>query len=281
MSFYRIKSYAKINLALNITGKSLSLHKIESIIAFLSLHDDIFIKKIKSNKHKISFYGKFSSKIGKKNTVSKLLKVLEQKKLLNDNKFQIKIRKRIPLRAGLGGGSMNAANILGYFSKKGIIKAKKKELIEISRLVGSDVILGLNSKNSIINSKGEIKSFDNCKKLYTLVVKPDFGCSTKEIYSKVKKFNVSKFNRPSKKMFEVNYLKKMTNNLEQIVLIKYPKIKSLKFYIENILNPIFVRMTGSGSAIVAYFQSKKRCENAKKKFTKRYKNYWCMTSKTI
>jgi len=40
-------------------------------------------------------------------------------------------------------------------------------------------------------------------------------------------------------------------------------------------------MTGSGSAIVAYFQSKERCENAKKKFNKRYKNYWCITSKTI
>ena len=40
-------------------------------------------------------------------------------------------------------------------------------------------------------------------------------------------------------------------------------------------------MTGSGSALVAYYQSKKRCENAKKKFNKKYKNYWCIASKTI
>ena len=40
-------------------------------------------------------------------------------------------------------------------------------------------------------------------------------------------------------------------------------------------------MTGSGSAMVAYFQSKERCDNAKKQFNKKYKNYWCIASKTI
>ena len=72
MMFNKIKSFAKINLALNVTGKTLLNHKIESIIAFASLHDVIFIKKIKSNSHVISFNGKFSKNIGDKNTVSKL-----------------------------------------------------------------------------------------------------------------------------------------------------------------------------------------------------------------
>ena len=81
MIFNKIRSYAKINLALNITGKTSSLHKIESLIAFSSLHDEILIKKIKSNKHSISFFGKFSNKIGKNNTVSELFEILEKKKL--------------------------------------------------------------------------------------------------------------------------------------------------------------------------------------------------------
>ena len=67
-----LKSYAKINLALNVTGKKNSMHKIESIISFVDLHDLIYIKKIKSNNHKISFYGKFSKNIKKENTVHKL-----------------------------------------------------------------------------------------------------------------------------------------------------------------------------------------------------------------
>ena len=48
------------------------------------------------------------------------------------------------------------------------------------------MILGLNSTNSILYSNNKIKCFTNCKKFYTLIVKPGFGCSTKEIYSKVK-----------------------------------------------------------------------------------------------
>ena len=49
----KIKSYAKLNLALNIVGKTSYMHKIESIVTFASLHDEIFIKKIKSKSHNI------------------------------------------------------------------------------------------------------------------------------------------------------------------------------------------------------------------------------------
>ena len=168
----KIKSYAKLNLALNITGKNSSLHKIESIVAFASLHDEIFISKIKSKSHNISFNGKFSRNISKNNTVSKLLEILEKKKLLDNKKFKIKINKKIPIKAGLGGGSMNAATILNYFVKKKIIKINKKELLKISKLIGSDVILGFNSTNSILKTNNKIKYFYNCRKFYTLIVKP-------------------------------------------------------------------------------------------------------------
>tara|TARA_B100000900_G_scaffold415336_1_gene444859 strand:- start:1 stop:846 length:846 start_codon:yes stop_codon:yes gene_type:complete len=277
----KIKSYAKLNLALNITGKTNSLHKIESIVAFNSLHDEILIKKIKSKSHNIIFTGKFSKNISRKNTVSKLLEILEKKELLKNFKFEIKINKQIPNKAGLGGGSMNAANILKYFVIKKIIKIDKKELLKISKLIGSDVILGLNSKNSILNSKNKIIHLHNTRKFYTLIVKPSFGCSTKEIFSKVSKFDKPKLNHPSKKMFEISFLKKMSNSLEPIVFAKYTKLKKMKLFLESLSKPIFVRMTGSGSALVAYFLSKQRCNNAKKIFTKKYKNYWCIASKTI
>ena len=281
MKFSKIRSYAKINLVLNITGKSSSLHKIESIIAFVDLHDVILIKRTKSNKHNISFNGKFSRNISKKNTISNLLNILEKKNLLDNKKFQIKINKQIPIKAGLGGGSMNAANILKYFIKKKIIKINKRKIFEISKLVGSDVIFGLKSTNSILTSSNQVKYFKKCKKFYTLIVKPNFGCSTKEIYSRVREFDKSKIKEPSKKMFDLNYLKKMDNSLEKVALLKYPKLKSIKLFLESLSNPAFVRMTGSGSALVAYFQSKERCLNAKKMFNKKYKNYWCIASKTI
>ena len=277
----KIKSYAKINLALNVTGKTFKLHKIESIIAFISLYDDILIKEINSNKHKISFTGKFSNNIGKNNSVSKLLEVLEKKKLLLNKKFKIKIEKHIPLKSGLGGGSMNAANILKYLINKRIVIIPKKEIRKICDSVGSDVILGLNLKNSILTSKNQIKYFTKCKKLHTLIVKPNFGCSTKEIFSKIKKFNKPKLNNPSRRMFEFEFLKKMDNFLEPIAFLRYKKLKSIKLYLENLSKPVFVRMTGSGSALVAYYESKESCKSAAKLFNKKYKNYWCIASKTI
>ena len=53
MKIHEVKSFAKINLALHVTGKLTNLHKIESVVNFIELHDKIFIKKINSNKHNI------------------------------------------------------------------------------------------------------------------------------------------------------------------------------------------------------------------------------------
>ena len=96
-----------------------------------------------------------------------------------------------------------------------------------------------------------------------------------------KKFDKAKFGKGAKKMFDINFLKDMKNSLETIAFLKYPRLKNMKLYLENSLNPVFVRMTGSGSALVAYFQTKKRCERAKKRFIQKYKNIWCIASKTI
>lgn len=281
MLFKKIKSFAKINLALNVLEKTSNLHTIESLIAFIDLNDLIFIKKIKSNKHQIKFYGKFSKGINKKNTISDLLNILDNKKILKDQKFSIRIKKNIPQKAGLGGGSMNAATILKYFMDKRIIKITKKQLIEITKLIGSDVILGINKSNTILTSKNLLKRYKNYEKIFILLVKPNFGCTTKDIYSGVKKFTKSQFNKPQKKMFDINYLKNLNNDLENIAFKKYPKLKLIKLFIIEKCNPIFVRMTGSGSTMVAYFTTKKACEKARIIFTKKFKNYWCISSKTI
>ena len=281
MSFIEVKSFAKINLALNVTGKLKLLHKIESIVSFITLHDLIFIKKIKGIDHQISFYGNFSKNIDSNNTIVKLFKILDDKKLLKDRKFQIRIKKNIPQKAGLGGGSMNASSVLNFLIKKRIVKISQKQIQNISSLIGSDVILGVNHSSAILKSNNVIKKFSNCPKFYTLLVRPNFGCSTKEIYSKLKKITKSKFTNPKKTMFNTEFLLRQENALESVAFSRYPKLKKIKSFLENLKNPLFVRMTGSGSVIIAYYQSKKDCELAKVQFKRKYKNYWCNTSKTI
>ena len=278
---FKIKSYAKINLALNVTGKKRKLHKIESIISFIDLYDLINLKKINKKNHQVIFKGKFSKNIGKINTVTNLLKLLDKKNLLNNQKFEIKIIKNIPLQAGMGGGSMNAASLINFFIIKKTFKIKKDQLTKLANQIGSDVVLGIKPSNTILSHNGNIKKYKKSTRLYVLIVKPVFGCSTKYIYSKIKQFSKPQFNFPELKMFEVKYLKTFNNDLEKIAFKKYPKLKRIKTSLSNIPNNMFVRMSGSGSSIVAYFNSKGECGKAYRQFKRKFSGHWCIVSKTI
>ena len=147
MKFEIIKSWAKINLSLNVI-KVLSnkYHQIETLVTFVNLFDEVKIRTCNSKKHKISFSGKFAKGIEKENTVFKLLYLLDKKKFIKKKKFEIRIIKNIPQKSGMGGGSMNAASILKYFIKKKIIKISNKKVNKLAYEVGSDVILGLEKK---------------------------------------------------------------------------------------------------------------------------------------
>ena len=181
----------------------------------------------------------------------------------------------------MGGGSMNAASLINFFIDKKILKLKKKELTTLTNKIGSDVILGIKPSNTILSSNGKIKKYNKDIKFYLLVVKPNFGCSTKYVYSKVKSFSKSLFNHPKQKMFRSEYLKTLNNDLEKIVFKKHPKLKKIKSFLLTMPNNVFVRMSGSGSSIVAYFHSKKACSNAQKLFRKKFISHWCIISKTI
>ena len=210
-----------------------------------------------------------------------MLKLLDKKNLLNNKKFDIKVIKNIPQEAGMGGGSMNAASLINFFIKQKILKIKINELVKLTSQIGSDVVLGIKPTISILSHNGDLKKYNKGIKLHTLVVKPSFGCSTKYIYSKIKSFSKPQFSFPKRKMFEMEYLKTLKNDLEKIAFKKYPKLKKIKLFLLNTPNNMFVRMSGSGSSIVAYFDSKRSCSNAYSQFKRKFSSHWCITSKTI
>ena len=227
-----IKSYAKINLSLDVLGRyKNNLHKIQSIISYINLHDKISIKSIKKPNHIIKFNGPFSKNL-KNNTISKLLNILEKKKLIK-KKYKIETRKNIPQQSGLGGGSMNAASILSYFIKKNIISISKNEIINICNQIGSDVFLGLDRKNSILLSNKKIKKFNTKIGLFVVLIKPKIGCSTKEIYKRVKNFSKRRI-KISSKIFKVEALKNEKNDLEKPAFSLYPNLRKLKIFLSNI-----------------------------------------------
>ncbi len=279
MRAYRINSRAKINLNLNVIRKlkKKKLHLIESLVCFVKLSDKIYITKYNSKNHKVKFIGKFSKNITKKNTVSKLLSLLDKDNTLK-NKYKIIIKKEIPLQSGMGGGSMNAANLLNYFYKKKLINLRK--LKKYSLKIGSDVILGLNSKPKILFKDGSIKEITNIKKYHILIVKPNFGCSTKKIYSSNKTFSKSEFNIAKKKIVK-NVILNGKNDLEKSAFDLYPALKRIKNLLNQNKQANFVRMTGSGSAIIMYFNSNKFAKNALKIYKRKLNNCLCIVTKII
>ena len=176
---------------------------------------------------------------------------------------------------------MNAASLINYFEKKNKINLTLKERYDLCSKIGSDVILGIDQKNLIISYKKKIIKIKKNLKMFVLMVKPNFGCSTKVIFNRVRHYSKPQLSKIKSKNIDFNLMSKLKNDLEIISTKKYPRLQKLRDYFLNIDKNSCVRMSGSGSTIVGYFKSKKAALNAKKLLRKNYKNYWCNLSKTI
>ena len=100
--------------------------------------------------------------------------------------------------------------------------------------------------------------------MYTVIVKPNFGCSTKLIYKNVRNFSKSSLNNKFIENISLKKIKLLKNDLEKVAKSKYPKIEKLLNFMKNLKDNEFVRMTGSGSAVIAYFKTKNASLNATK-----------------
>ena len=277
------KSYCKINLFLRVLRKNTrGLHNIQSTTMLLDLHDKISIKKIQKNKDEIVFTGPFKKNINTKtNTVISTLSLLRNKKIINNKKkYKIIINKRIPVFAGLGGGTGNAASIIKHFLKNKV-SAKLLEIFESK--IGSDLRLFFYN-HSFQKSLKEIKNFRKSYVFYFLLVYPNIKNSTKEVYSKVKKFNLPLKIDPSKIISKEKYnefLINEANDLQKIIEKKHKKIQIILNLIKTQKNCLFSRMTGSGSVCFGTFSNRKSASIAVKVLKKKFPNDWCVLTKSI
>ena len=287
MDNIKIKSYCKINLSLKVLQKLNSgYHNIISLITFCDLHDVISISRIRNLKDEISFSGKFKKGINKKsNTITKVLNLLRSIKLLENQAFKINVRKNIPHGSGLGGGSSNAANLLNYFNSKMKLKLSKNKIKKLADQIGFDVPVNLEKRNTFITGKkGKILRLNQKFKLNLLIVYPNLICSTKKIYERNRKINLSKpqsifYIKNNKKL--INLLKNENNDLEKTVIKIYPKVKKIIDCIKSQKGCYFSRITGSGSACIGIFSNMKNAIYAQKLIKLKYPKYWCAVSKTI
>ncbi len=276
-----IKSYSKINLSLKVNYKSRNgLHEIQSVYCLINLFDIIKINKIKKKKDIISFKGPFGKFVNKRNnSVLKSLNKLRELSLISSH-YAIEVRKNIPIFAGLGGGTSNAAFILKHLFKN---KITNIILNKFEILTGSDLRLFF-KKQGFLKNLRTIIEFKKKQKFYFVLIQPNISCSTKDIYAKVKSFTKKeKLNKnltKSKNKF-LEYLSKSKNELQFIVEKKYPIIKKILKDIKNEKGCCIARMTGSGSVCYGLFKDQIDAKKALNKLKKKYPKFWHSLAKTV
>lgn len=249
-----IKSPAKVNLHLEIINKRKDgYHNLVSVVQFINLYDEIIIDD--------SDYDSFqcSNNNIKDNIVIKAVKVFRKYTGIK-KPVKINLKKEIPVGAGLGGGSGNAASVLVGLNKLFGSKIKYSELIEISKDLGSDIPLFFGSPAAIISKKGEIIEPLKPRKDFELIlISPAFSISTKSAYELWDGYS-QKYTGKSNKiinlkdMYEKDKIEQWQffNSFGKVIEKKYPEIYKIKQMLIT-AGAVYADISGSGSSVFGVF----------------------------
>jgi len=248
-----LKSFAKINLGLEIYGKREDgYHNLRTIFQTVNIFDII---KVRDNNSKGININGIDSSIALKedNSIFKAFKIISRNYDLKCG-FEVFVEKKIPVGSGLGGGSSNAAVFLLFLNEYFKLGLSLESLIEIAKEIGADVPFFLVGGTVLAEGIGEkLSLLDDLEERLIGIVVPDIKVSTSLIFSE---FNLTSTQFESKinlfcksKNFAV-----LENNLEKVTFRLFPEIKRIK---DNMLNSgcEFVLMSGSGSSVYCFLNN--------------------------
>ncbi|HBL78061.1 MAG: 4-(cytidine 5'-diphospho)-2-C-methyl-D-erythritol kinase [Bacteroidetes bacterium GWF2_42_66] len=244
---------AKINIGLHITEKrSDGFHDLETVMYPVPLTDAL--EFVESGSLKFESSGLNIDGTPENNLVLKAYHLLKEKFDLPP--IHIHLHKNIPMGAGLGGGSSNAAFMLKMLNGHFKLKLPNTELENFAAQLGSDCAFFINNQPVYAYGRGELMEPVTLllSELYILLVKPPFGISTKEAYNNV----VPQKSRLSLKAlvdFSLNQWKpNIKNQFEKTLFPAHPEIAEIKEKLYK-LGATYASMTGSGSAVYGLFRS--------------------------
>lgn len=266
-------SPAKINIGLNITEKRADgYHNIETIFYPLLLSDCLTFEK--SDKTFLTSNSKEIENLSP-NLVLDAISLLQN---FRKKKFDVKIylEKNIPIGAGLGGGSSNAAITLKAVNQLFNLNLDYAVLSKLAIELGSDVPYFLNPVPCFASSRGEILTKINLTLGQPiLIVNPGIHISTKWAFEKLEKKNQNEklSEVKTKKSISLDDIKQIaTNDFEEIVFQKYPQIETIKNKLYD-LGAEFSLMTGTGSTVFGIFSNLQKARFAQKVFEQSYFTY--------
>ncbi len=254
-------AFAKINLTLDVLGKREDgYHDLETIMQTISMRDDIEID-VGTGKPWVLKCEKEGVPCDSRNLAWKAAEVYCQATGKDLGGIEIRITKRIPSQAGLGGGSADAAAVLRALNRHFGEPLSIGALAELGGEIGSDVPFCVIGGTCMCEGRGDrLRKLPNMPECVLVVCKPEFGVSTPELYKKIDTVAIP--HRPDNKAMEVALLE---GDLEKVAANVYNVFDPLVTdehlemnYIKSVMNSygaLGFQMTGSGSAIFGIMPS--------------------------
>jgi 4-diphosphocytidyl-2-C-methyl-D-erythritol kinase len=267
-----VKAYAKINLGLQIVGKrSDGFHNIETVFHRINLYDEITLGAYETISLSVN-----SPAIpqDKENLCWKAAELLQQE-FQTKQGAHIRINKNIPVGAGLGGGSSDAAAVLQTLPKLWNKNAEQSLLHTLAIRIGSDVPFFLGHQSAYAEGRGEKLSYLHVELPYWIVVvNPGIHVSTAWAYNTVfrKRNGIFPHRTTLKNMCSLppaQWLPAITNDFEEIVFEAYPEIGKIKTKLLA-LKAVSALLSGSGSSVFGFFEDEADVAHAVKIFEKDY-----------
>jgi 4-diphosphocytidyl-2-C-methyl-D-erythritol kinase len=273
-----VKAYGKINISLDIVGKREDgYHLLKMIMQNVDLYDSISIEKC--NKDINISCNKPYIPTDEKNLIYKAAKLFMDTYNIKEG-INIYLKKNIPVAAGMAGGSADAAAVFKALRQLFEIDVDENELMKLGVKIGADIPYCIVGGTALCEGIGDIITPLSPFKNHILVlVKPNFGVSTREVY---KGIDISKiYKHPDTdaliKAMEEERLQdvcnSMKNLLENVTLRKYPVLKRIKEDMVK-MGAMGAMMSGSGPTIFAFFEDMLKAQRCYDKFKVQYKEVY-------
>src|SRR3990167_4852169 len=280
--FMKVTAPAKLNLFLHITGRrNDGYHLLESVFVFTEFGD--FISIFESDSLSFTIDGQFQSRLSDaliENNIAYRAALLLQKKYHIASGASIYLTKNIPVGAGLGGGSTDAAAVLKGLNQFWNLNIDKKTLMELGLTLGADVPACISAQSAFVSGIGEnINAIDlSFMPKFILLVNPCQSLSTSAIFQQYKKENKS-FTAPLNDEIDFSTIQKSHNDLESAAIKSIPDTQTLLTILKQQKHCAFARMSGSGPTCFALFHDMNSAKLAEQVIQKQLPTYWIQLTK--
>lgn len=279
---------AKVNLALHVTGRRPDgYHSLETLVAFAEVGDEL--EAAPAGKDSLSISGPFAAGLGNggSNLVSRALNAFRQRwpGALPDG-IALRLRKNLPVAAGLGGGSADAAAALRLFAGMAGTGIPFADLLDLARGLGADVPMCLYSHPAEVRGIGEIvlplRHFPAC---HVVLVNPLVPVVTAEVFRRLEHREnpgLPALNDPLTRPAQLGlWLDETRNDLEPPAIALVPAIGDLIARLRDASGCILARMSGSGATVFGLFGSSAQAHQAAHDLREGAPGYWVAAAPLI